>query len=186
MLSFFKKPLKHILMIGGSVGGRTTLLYHNIIHHTEIGKSRLVLPTIGCNREELPYKKIKFVFWDYGTSILNVRTLLKNVYPITNGVMFFIDSTFTSKEEKEDSIKYLKDVLSDQTLKNIPIAILMNKSDRPKEFTTNDILTSFYNDNNYDKYFKGRLWKFFETSTYDQKSIDDVLHWMYNTIQINN
>lgn len=186
MLSLFKKPLKHILLIGGSVGGRTTLLYHNIIHHTDTGKSRIVLPTIGFNREEFVYNEIKFVFLDYGTSIYNVRTLLKKVYPITNGVMFLIDSTLNSKEEKEDSIKYLKDVLSDQTLQNIPIAIIMNKSDRPKEITANDILTSLYNDNNYDKYFKGRLWKFFETSTYNQKSIDDVLHWMYNTIQINN
>ena len=185
MLSLLKKPLKHILMIGGSVGGRTTLLYHNIIHHTEPGKSRLVLPTIGCNREELVYNDIKFVFLDYGTSIYNVRTLLKKVYPITNGVMFLIDSTLNSKEEKEDSIKYLKDVLSDQTLQNLPIAIIMNKSDRPKKITANDILTSLYNDYNYDKYLKGRLWKFFETSTYNQKSIDDVLHWMYNTIQIN-
>ena len=145
MLSFFKKPLKHILMTGGSVGGRTTLLYHNIIHHTEIGKSRLVLPTIGCNREELPYNKIKFVFWDYGTSILNVRTLLKNVYPITNGVMFLIDSTFTSKEEKEDSIKLVEELFEGIDLRQyVPKGKLDDVSEA--------LLLSVYGFKKYDDY----------------------------------
>ena len=153
----------HIMIVGADGSGKKTI----------ISKLKMVEKvdnnsTIGFNINTFNYKGIKFIIWDFGNQD---KTILKNYYKITNGIIFVVDSN--DKEKIKESADELKNMLNDEDLKNGPILVMANKQDIKGCLSPNQVAEELGMSQ-----FKGRLWKVQGTSGVTGKGLNEGLEWM--------
>ena len=153
----------HIMIVGADGSGKKTI----------ISKLKMVEKvdnnsTIGFNINTFNYKGIKFIIWDFGNQD---KTILKNYYKITNGIIFVVDSN--DKDKIKESADELKNMLNDEDLKNGPILVMANKQDIKGCLSPNQVTEELGMSQ-----FKGRIWKVQGTSGVTGKGLNEGLEWM--------
>eukprot|EP01084_Bolivina_argentea_P076724 139079_1 len=138
-LKHSKKKNPKVILLGLDQSGKSRLLYELDSENKSGDACFNGVPTIGFNVEVVTHNKWKMEIWEVG-GLYNIRPLWKHYYPMTDAIIFMIDSTdkkrFYNDKYQGDNVKYwlLKHVLEDITIKDdkrIPIAILANKQDLP-------------------------------------------------------
>ncbi|KAL3317005.1 Arf GTPase arl1 [Cichlidogyrus casuarinus] len=119
---FGQKELR-ILILGLDNAGKTTILYRlatdNVVTTT---------PTIGFNVEAVTIKNLKFQVWDLGGQQC-IRPYWRCYYAHTDAIIYVVDS---SDQERMGLTKNeLKEMLSEEELKNTVLLVLANKQDIP-------------------------------------------------------
>ena len=79
-----------IFKVGLDAAGKTTILYK-----LKLGEVVTTIPTIGFNVETVEYKNISFTVWDVGGQD-KIRPLWRHYYQNTQGIIFVVDSTFST------------------------------------------------------------------------------------------
>eukprot|EP01156_Anaeramoeba_ignava_P016823 Anaeramoba_ignava/a6298_91.p1 GENE.a6298_91~~a6298_91.p1 ORF type:complete len:187 (-),score=44.89 a6298_91:108-641(-) len=119
----FSNTEMRILMVGLDAAGKTTILYQ-----LKLGEVIKTTPTIGFHVETVEYKNVNFTVWDVGGQEY-IRPLWRHYYEGTQGIIFVIDSSDTSRiNEAKDELYGL---LEEEELKNAILLIFANKNDLP-------------------------------------------------------
>ena len=123
-------PVK-LLMLGLDAAGKTTILYKMKLNETVN-----TIPTIGFNVETLHYKNLEFNCWDIGGQH-KLRQLWHHYLDNNQGLIYVVDSS--DQERMAESAEWLKEVLSDATMQNVPLLVYANKMDLPNALTVPQI-----------------------------------------------
>ena len=111
-----------ILMLGLDFSGKTTILYQ-----LKMGEAVKTIKTIGFNVETIHYEMHNtYTIWDVGGEDKQ-RCLWKHYYQNTDGIIYVVDSNDLDK--LEDNAKIIKNISSEEELKDCPILVLANKQD---------------------------------------------------------
>ncbi len=137
------KPTK-ILLLGLDGAGKTTVVYQ-----LKLNEYLSTVPTIGFNVETIEYKNLKMTIWDVGGQ-KKIRDLWRHYYENTDALIFIVDSC--DEDRLELASEELHAVLSDETLRDIPVLVFANKQDISK-LKPSDIVNKF------DMYKMRRSWK---------------------------
>eukprot|EP00105_Crassostrea_gigas_P006695 XP_011420731.1 PREDICTED: ADP-ribosylation factor-like [Crassostrea gigas] len=114
-----RKPVR-VLLLGLDAAGKTTILYQCM------GKDVKNAPTIGFNVENCQIKDLEVMFWDVSSRALE-RPLWRYYYPNTQGIVYVVDSN--DWDRMTEARVLLHNILSDDELKGVPVAIALNKRD---------------------------------------------------------
>lgn len=115
-----RKPVR-VLLLGLDAAGKTTILYHCVL-----GKVVTTIPTIGFNVETCKINEAEVVVWDV-SSRGKIRPLWRHYYPDTQGIVYVVDST--DRDRVTEAKEVLHDILSEDELNGVPVAIALNKRD---------------------------------------------------------
>ncbi|XP_062594469.1 uncharacterized protein LOC134255893 [Saccostrea cucullata] len=129
---FCRREKVRILMLGLDAAGKTSILYY---YH--LGEVVTTIPTIGFNVETVKFKNLDLTVWDVGTRD-KIRPLWRHYYQNTQALVFVVDSVDSDRilEVKEE----LHRILSEDELKDVPIALALNKRDLPNCMTKEEIM----------------------------------------------
>ncbi|XP_038072664.1 uncharacterized protein LOC119741078 [Patiria miniata] len=114
-----------ILMLGLDAAGKTTLLYK-----LKLNEVVTTVPTIGFNVETVsPAPGLTFTVWDVGGQD-KIRALWKHYFRGTEGVVFAVDSSDSSRfeEAREELFRVMQD---DNMYSGVPVVVMANKQDLP-------------------------------------------------------
>lgn len=128
---FSSKTPVRLLMLGLDAAGKTTILYKMKLNETVS-----TIPTIGFNVENLQYKNLEFNCWDIGGQF-KLRNLWRHYFENTQGLIFVVDSN--DMERINESAEALREVLSDESMRGVPVLIYANKMDLPNALTVPQI-----------------------------------------------
>lgn len=147
----------HIVMLGLDKSGKTSLMYK-----TKLKELIKVHPTMAFNVECVnATKKLKYKIWDIGGRESN-RPLWKAYVRKTEGVVFVVDSTDSSRfEEARHELFNLLNSESAQ-LNQVPLLVLANKQDCIGAVSPNMLA----NELNLSALNERRLWHVEPTSAY--------------------
>ncbi|KAL5008247.1 hypothetical protein ScPMuIL_013828 [Solemya velum] len=121
-----------ILMLGLDAAGKTTLLYKMKLNETVS-----TIPTIGFNVETVsPVKGISFTVWDIGGQH-KIRQLWRHYYHNVHGLVYVVDST--DRERMDESREELFGMLESDELRGVPVVVLANKQDLPKNLKPSEV-----------------------------------------------
>lgn len=115
-----RKPVR-VLLLGLDAAGKTTILYHCVL-----GKVVTTIPTIGFNVETCKVNDSEVTVWDV-SSRGKIRPLWRHYYPNTQGIVYVVDST--DRDRMTEAKEVLHDILSEDELNGVPVAIALNKRD---------------------------------------------------------
>ena len=122
-----------ICFLGDEGSGKTTTLFKML------DKDMPVLPTIGVDYHtkitKFQNKKIKFNIWDLSGSS-RFRLILKNYYNDNDLIILFLDVT----RDVIKSLRYWIKELKDNLKNDVPLLIVLNKSDMIESFNYNVII----------------------------------------------
>jgi len=119
----FAKKHATILLLGLDNAGKTTLL-----HKLKYGSVHLVIPTQRAQSEEIIIGSLKLQAWDLGGHE-QVRSLWQEYFFGADAIVFLVDSS--DKDRIDEASLELSALLEDEHLKDVPFAVLGNKSDLP-------------------------------------------------------
>lgn len=112
---------KRILLLGLDAAGKTTILYR-----LRLGDVVTTIPTIGFNVEEVVYKTLRMTVWDVGGQD-KIRPLWRHYYQGSDALIYVVD---TNDPERFGLAKTeLHAIVSDDSLRTIPILVFANKMD---------------------------------------------------------
>ncbi|KAL7711497.1 ADP-ribosylation factor [Entamoeba marina] len=131
---WFRPKETKIVMAGLDAAGKTTILYK-----LKIGECVNTIPTIGFNVETVDYNNIHFTIWDL-CGQTGIRRLWEHYCQGTNGLIYVLDSS--DEERFDEAREALEGIINDDSLKNVPILIFVNKHDLPNSMNVDDIITS--------------------------------------------
>uniref|UniRef100_A0A7S3LDE2 ADP-ribosylation factor n=1 Tax=Amphora coffeiformis TaxID=265554 RepID=A0A7S3LDE2_9STRA len=112
-----------LLMLGLDAAGKTTVVYK-----LKLGENVTTIPTIGFNVETVEYRNISFTVWDVGGQD-KIRSLWKHYYQGTDGLVFVVDSSDTSRFE--EAAQELHQLLACDEMRGAKVLVLANKQDLP-------------------------------------------------------
>ena len=116
-----------LLMLGLDAAGKTTILYK-----LKMNETVNTIPTIGFNVETLQYKNLEFNCWDIGGQD-KLRGLWRHYFENTQGLIYVVDSNDAGRiEESRESLHM---ILSDESMRDVPVLIYANKMDLPNALT---------------------------------------------------
>mmetsp|Transcript_25999 Transcript_25999/g.32420 ORF Transcript_25999/g.32420 Transcript_25999/m.32420 type:complete len:181 (-) Transcript_25999:138-680(-) len=124
---FYSKNPCRLLMLGLDAAGKTTILYKMKLNETVN-----TIPTIGFNVETLQYKNLEFNCWDIGGQF-KLRNLWRHYFDNTQGLIFVVDSN--DEERLAEGAQALHEVLSDESMRDVPVLVYANKMDLPNALT---------------------------------------------------
>ena len=171
-LGYNKRIIKdyRILMLGLDNSGKTVILYH--YKKEETVKTS---PTIGFNVETLDYNNFSLTIWDVGGTE-KIRILWKHYFEETDGLIFVVDTN--DKERIEESANELKNLVSDENLKNCPILILANKQDLKGTMSSGEVTEKI----GIDK-FKDKEWFVQGCSGITGQGLKEGLDWLISKLK---
>lgn len=113
-----------ILLLGLDAAGKTTLLYK-----TKIGEQVHTVPTIGFNVETVVVKNLTLCIWDVGGQH-TIRALWRHYYQGSDAIIWVLDSA--DLERLDEAKETLQNLMSEDSLRSIPVIVFANKQDLPK------------------------------------------------------
>ena len=123
-----------LLMLGLDAAGKTTILYK-----IKLNETVNTIPTIGFNVETLKYKNLEFNCWDIGGQF-KLRTLWHHYFDNTQGLIYVVDSNDPGRIA--ESAEALEMILSDESMKGVPLLVYANKMDLPNAMNVPQISES--------------------------------------------
>ncbi|KRX03940.1 P-loop containing nucleoside triphosphate hydrolase [Pseudocohnilembus persalinus] len=179
----------NIIILGLEGAGKTTILY-------QLTKNKRVpaIPTVGKNEETFNYKKKKYNMIDFGGKQKSLN-YFNQYFQNTLGIIFVIDGN--NKEQFEQSYIYFKQIFQEQSLKGIPILILLNKKDLKVNneeqnldglnISNNQNQFNNQTENNIKQIFKLQhlqscLWKIQEVSGNTREGLLEGFQWLYENM----
>jgi len=121
-----------LLMLGLDAAGKTTILYR-----LKLGEVCTTVPTIGFNVEEVQYKALRMTVWDVGGQD-RIRKLWRHYYIGTQGLIFVVDSSDTSRVE--DARQELHNMLEQDELRDAVVLVYANKQDLPGAMNSSEMV----------------------------------------------
>jgi small GTP-binding protein len=170
--SFILKRKAKILILGLSNSGKTTLLYK-----LKLNEIVSAIPTIGFNVETVTYKNIDLELWDLGGNS-NIISLWKHYYEKVNGIIYLIESTENSVKE---SSEILKNVLSNESISEVPLLVLANKQDLSDSISIPEIADGLKIHE-----VRNRKWFIQSASVLNGMGIYEGLDWICSQSEIRN
>ena len=133
-LGLYKKS-GSIIFLGLDNAGKTTLL-------RRLKDDRMVQmnPTVHAHVEQLTLGQVQITAIDIGGH-KNVRKTWRNYFPTINAIIYMIDAA--DLDRFQESKKELDYILSTEEIKDIPIAILGNKTDKQTAVTEEQLRIEF-------------------------------------------
>jgi small GTP-binding protein len=108
-------------MLGLDAAGKTSILYYH-----KLGEIVTTIPTIGFNVETVTSGKTELTVWDVGGRD-KIRPLWRHYYQNTQALVFVVDSV--DRERLTDAKEALHSMLIEDELRDVPVAIALNKRD---------------------------------------------------------
>lgn len=123
---------QQVVLLGLDSAGKSTLLYK--LHRGVIMKT---VPTLGFNIVYLELdKKTVLTVWDVGGQ-KSMRSYWKHYLDGCNALVFVVDASEHSRMNEAKT--ELQIILSDANLKDVPLMVLVNKTDVHNSMTINDV-----------------------------------------------
>ena len=129
----------NIIMVGLDNAGKTVILTK-----LKLGETQTTVPTVGFNVETLEYKNVRFTMWDIGGQD-KIRPLWRHYYNNVDGIIFVVDSNDaarmdSSKEYGCCAREEIESMLSEDSLRGVPLLVLANKQDLPQALKVRDVM----------------------------------------------
>ncbi|MFW9923817.1 MAG: ADP-ribosylation factor family protein [Candidatus Thorarchaeota archaeon] len=168
----FKKTKNiNMTVCGLDKAGKTT-----IINYLVKGEYTDTIPTLGINREQIDFPKLRLNIFDLGGQI-DFRGMWNQINEKSDALVYVIDSTdhFRINETKE----VFYNIINTQIEPEIPVLILLNKVDLPQRISRAQFISEFELDNIYNV----MKWACFETSALTGDGIYEAFHWFVNELR---
>lgn len=162
----------NIIMIGLDNAGKTTIMYK-----LKLNETIETVPTISFNHEVVKYKNIEFKIWDLAGQD-NFRKYWKSYYQGTKAIIYVVDSS--DKDRIQQSKIEFDNVINEDSLKGVPIAVFANKSDIKDSMTPNEISEVLQLNS-----IKDRSFSIFKTSATKEFGIKEGMNWIVDIINQN-
>ena len=179
------RPIRKILVLGFDAAGKTTILYqlnsNDIIHSHALGFSTEMTTFqnhifFSWDVPQVPMKSFELIwrhFYDYTEG--KEKQLICFVSYNFLGVIFVMDSTDMTENWKNANNALTK-ILSENSLKGVPLLILLNKADLMKSSLLTEAKIRF----NMEEIGNGRKWKIMESCALDMIGVLEGIEWIFN------
>ena len=132
-----------ILFLGLDAVGKTSSLYR-LKCDRDFTKS--VISTCGFNVETVyleadNFDEVSFTVWDVGGGV-KMPPLWKHYFPGTQGVVFIVDASDSSRRDEEKEL-FIDVLMKDDLLTGVPLLLLVNKQDIPGAATPSSVAAEF-------------------------------------------
>ena len=102
----------------------------------QLGENVTTIPTIGFNVETVQYRNVSFTVWDVGGQD-RIRALWRHYYQGTDGLIFVVDSSDTSRFE--EAAHELHSLLANEEMRNAKVLVFANKQDLPNSVSAAEL-----------------------------------------------
>jgi small GTP-binding protein len=160
---------KRILLLGLDAAGKTTVLYK-----LRLGEVVTTIPTVGFNVEQVNYRSLTLTIWDVGGQT-KIRPLWRHYYQGSHALIWVLDSA--DAERMDEAREELHGVLSDDSLRGIPVLVLSNKSDLPDAASVADVARDLDL-----AALRGQKWYVQATSAVSGDGLYEGLDWLASTL----
>eukprot|EP01130_Rhizamoeba_saxonica_P001712 TRINITY_DN11574_c0_g1_i1.p1 TRINITY_DN11574_c0_g1~~TRINITY_DN11574_c0_g1_i1.p1 ORF type:complete len:186 (-),score=45.35 TRINITY_DN11574_c0_g1_i1:94-651(-) len=113
-----------ILLLGLDNAGKSTLM-----HRLKYGRMKQLPPSRKPTMEEISLGSIDFKAYDMGGSA-DERPIWEDYFPLVDAIVFLVDAAHV--ERIQESATELQQLMSSDTLRDVPFLILGNKVDLPE------------------------------------------------------
>lgn len=172
----FSGKTGRLLVLGLDNAGKTTLL--QVLQN---GAIRTVPPTDRPQTNEIYIAGVNFTAWDMGGHEA-VRYLWQDYYhnddsddTMISAICFVVDAA--DSERLEEAAYELDALVHEKSLKNVPIAILLNKTDLPEAISNQDIVKRMELDTFFQEHER---MQYFRISVLEQTGFQPAFRWISN------
>lgn len=123
LTQLFGTPEYRLLILGFDASGKTSILYK-----FKLNEFVQTIPTIGFNVETIKHNNSNLTIWDVG-GCDKIRPLIRFYFENTKGLIFVIDSQDKCRYRQVDIKDELWRMFGEETLRNVPVLIYLNKMD---------------------------------------------------------
>ena len=102
----------------------------------QLGENVTTIPTIGFNVETVEYRNVSFTVWDVGGQD-RIRALWRHYYQGTNGLIFVVDSSDSSRFE--EAAHELHRLMSEDEMRDAKVLVFANKQDLPNSVSASEL-----------------------------------------------
>ena len=102
----------------------------------QLGENVTTIPTIGFNVETVQYRNVSFTVWDVGGQD-RIRALWRHYYQGTDGLIFVVDSSDTSRFE--EAAHELHSLLANEEMRNAKVLVFANRQDLPNSVSAAEL-----------------------------------------------
>ena len=162
----FRTKQANLTICGLDKAGKTTMINY-LIH----GEFKETLPTSGLNRESINLPKLALNVYDLGGQV-EFRDMWADYNEQSDGLIFVVDSADRDRFQETKDTFYK--IINTQINPEIPVLILLHKSDLIDRINLKDFLPEF-GLNNPDNRFK---WAVFETSAKTGEGLIKSFQWL--------
>lgn len=172
LLRLFQKKAKpvNLTICGLDKAGKTTFVNY-LIH----GEFRETIPTMGVNRKSISFPKLDLHIFDMGGQE-DFRPLWSDINEKSNALIYVVDATDHLRFEETKEIFH--DISSRQIDTEIPILILLNKTDLPDRMERIEFTRDFGLLNKE----MSHTWAVFETSAKTGEGVVESITWFLETL----
>lgn len=139
----FHKGNYFVLILGLDNSGKTTFLEHARCNfnknYKQIDLTRIA-STVGLNVGKIETNGVILNFWDLGGQ-KELQLLWDKYFLEAHGIIWVVDSSDRSR--LQESIEAFKTIITNHTLDNLPLLIVINKQDIPSAMNPSEILNAF-------------------------------------------
>ncbi|KAG5519872.1 hypothetical protein PMAC_000149 [Pneumocystis sp. 'macacae'] len=137
-----RKPTYSVLILGMEHVGKTTFLekVKSIYNHVSALPPESIISTVGQNIGRITIDKTKIQFWDLGGR-LSLRSLWYPYFSKCHSIILMLDSS--EKEKIQEAKDIFETLIDHESIKGIPILILVNKQDVSGSLNIKEIKTAF-------------------------------------------
>lgn len=140
----------------------------------QLGENVTTIPTIGFNVETVQYHNVSFTVWDVGGQD-RIRKLWRHYYPGTDGLVFVVDSSDTSRFE--EAAHELHSLLSNDEMRDAKVLVFANKQDLPNSVSAAELA-----DKMNLRSLRGREWYIQACSATSGTGVYEGLDWLASAV----
>ena len=171
LLKLFKSKTKHVVITicGLDKAGKTT-----IVKYIVAGEHKNTIPTLGVNREIVDLPRLQMDIFDLGGQE-DFRGLWADINEKSDGLIYVVDSTDYVRFDESKGIFH--NIIRTQINPNIPIMVLLNKTDLPERISRPDFMKEF------GLFDLTNKWSCFETSALTGEGLYEAFKWFIDCFQ---